>query len=267
MSPIPNSKEIVASIDSFSSQNYRIIPRFCHSFVINEQQYLPIYHESRYLNISLSTYERLTNKNDLCLVHQGVEFRYLPIALDPYILGLWFANQTTATDMVIRKSNIMIIFYLHTFIDKFNIQYTEYDDYVIITDPRILTQMNKYNLLDSWASSAPVIPMTYKYNMKGIRAKFLEGFIDNSTTDTEIAIENKTLKDDIVFIAHSLGLLTTSRYKDKIWYVTVINNTTDLITQHKNDFRIAKIPNSDALRIGIVGTMSPAILLGDFTVI
>ena len=167
--------------------------------------------------------------------------------------------------MILPKSNITVIFYIQSFLEKFNIKHIEYEDYVVITDARILKHLEKFGLLLN-TDDIPVIPSAYKYNVKAIRAKFLQGFIDSSET-TEIAIENKALKDDILFIAHSLGLLTVSKYKNKIWYVKVIYNDAEMTVERKNDFKIAKIPNMDALCVGIVGSTSPAIFLADFTVI
>jgi hypothetical protein len=268
LSPIANNKEIVASIDTFQSQNYMVIPRYCNSsFVINEHQTLPIFHGNRYINVSLPTYEKLSNKNDIFLVHEATEFQYTAIGLDPYIFGVWFSHyaKNPTFEMILPKSNITTIFYIQSFLEKFNIKHIECDDYVVITDARLLKYMEKYGFLFD-TDEAPVIPNVYKYNMKSIRAKFLQGFID-STDTTEVAIGNKTLKDDILFIAHSLGLLTATKYKNKMWYVTVIYNDAEMTVERKNDFKIAKIPNMDALCVGIIGTTSPAIFLADFTVI
>ena len=269
LSPIANSKEIVASIDPFQSQNYMVIPRYCNSsFVINEHQNLPIYHDNRYLNVALSTYEKLSNKSDIFLVHEATDFQFTTVGLDPYIFGVWFshyAKNPATFEMILPKSNITIIFYIQSFLEKFNIKHIEYEDYVVITDARILKHLEKYGLLLN-TDEPPVIPSVYKYNVKIIRAKFLQGFIDSSEK-SEIAIGNKALKDDILFIAHSLGLLTATKYKNKIWYITVIYNDAEMTVERKNDFKIAKIPNMDALCVGIIGSTSPAIFLADFTVI
>ena len=245
-----------------------VIPRYCNSsFVINEHQTLPIFHDNRYINVSLPTYEKLSNKNDIFLVHEATEFQYTAIGLDPYIFGVWFSHyaKNPTFEMILPKSNITTIFYIQSFLEKFNIKHIEYENYAVITDARLLKYMEKYGFLFD-TDEAPVIPTVYKYNAKSIRAKFLQGFLDSSET-TEVAIENKTLKDDILFIAHSLGLLTTTKYKNKVWYITVIYNDAEMTVERKNDFKIAKIPNMDALCVGIVGTTSPAIFLADFTVI
>lgn len=266
LSPIPNAKVIVGSIHPFQSQNYMIIPRFCNTpFLVNENTLLPIKHENSYLFISIQRYQQLTNKNNIGLVHEPADFTQYPIKIDPYILGIWFNhNRRTSNLIILPKTTVTVIFYIQAFLDKFNVQHTDHDDCVIITDKRILHYMKLYNLTSS--SSYPKIPTPFMYNVRPVREKFLAGFIDNNITD-QILIVDEQLKDDILFIAHSLGHLTITKYKDKMWYVTITytNNEIDL-NPCNNDFKVAKIPYQDALCVGLVGgPMSSAIYLSDFT--
>ena len=270
LSPIPNAKVIVGSIHPFNSPNYMIIPRFCNtSFFVNENTLLPIKCDGKYMLLNTQRYEQLTNKAGIELVHEAGDFPTTPITIDPYILGIWFNhNHRTSNLMILPKSTVTVILFIQSFLDKFKIQHTDYEDYVIITDKRLLQHMKAHNLLfTSPSSSPPKVPTKYIFNNRSIREKFLAGFIDNNITD-EIQIFDENLKNDIVYIAHSLGHLTATKHKNKVWYVTIMHRTDNEIQVHRNDFKMAKVPYNDVLCLGLIGgSMPPAFFLSDFTVL
>ena len=83
----------VLSIFPFKSQNYRIIPRFKKSFVINEFQSLPVMTmDEKVFLINVNQFYNYVNRNDFSLLHDEVNFTDQQVTLEPYILGCWLAT-------------------------------------------------------------------------------------------------------------------------------------------------------------------------------
>lgn len=255
-----NEQRRITNITTYKSQNYMFISRYCNSpFIINENHYLPVVLDNNYVLVNVKVYLSITNKSNIFLIRQPVDLKHTPISIEPYLLGIWFSN-CDRNDQVLLfpKSNVTIILFLISFVEKFDLEYEDMEDDIIITDNRVVSHFEKYGLFEDYS----MIPDFIKYNNVITRQRFLAGFIDNNNTP-EITITNKQMKDDICYIAHSLGLLTSTKTRNKIWYITILYNNSQIIT---NDFKVAKIPNDDCICLEITGT-SPGILLADFTVI
>ena len=255
-----NEERRITNIKTSKSQNYMFISRYCNSpFIINENHYLPVILDTNYVLVNVKTYLSITNKSNIYLIRQSVDLNHIPITIEPYLLGIWF-NNYNRNDQVLSfpKSNVTIILFLMSFLNKFDLEYEDMEDDIIITDNRVVSQFENYGLFEDYS----MIPDFIKYNNVITRQRFLAGFIDNNNTP-EITITNKQMKDDICYIAHSIGLLTSTKTSHKIWYTTILYNNSQIIT---NDFKVAKIPNDDCICLEITGT-SPGILLADFTVI
>jgi hypothetical protein len=160
----------------------------------------------------------------------------------------------------------MVDLSIDNFLESFNISHVEHDTYYIITDARVINIMKRYNLYKPNATHYPKIPYEYIYNIKSVREHFLKGLVE--CCNEEIPIIDKQLKDDIVFIAHSLGHLSRTRFKDNTWFVTIsFSHKDSVVYDLKNDFKVAETPYQEALCVGVVGSPTPAIFLSDFTVI
>jgi hypothetical protein len=258
LSSIPNEERIIKSISEHSSTNYLVISRYCNSpFMISEMHNLPVLIGNQVVLMNIKDFKKFEPKNIISLIHEPVELERIYVTLEPYILGIWLNNYDIIPSRVrFLKKNITIIMFVFDFVDKFNLEHFDTDDYIEITDKRLIAQFHNNDLFNN-----PTIPDRYKYNKKSLRSRLLAGFLDNNLTP-EVEIQTKRLKDDFCYVVHSLGLLTQTRRKNSKWYVTIMQNVSIM-----NDFRVAKLEDDyKCLCLEITG-MSPGILLPDFTMI
>ena len=258
LNSIPTEERIIKSISEHSSTNYLVIPRYCNSpFMISDMHNLPVLIGNQVLLMNIKDFKKFEPKNIISLIHEPVELERIYVTLEPYILGIWLNNyDITPSRVRFLKKNITIIMFIFDFVDKFNLEHFDTDDYIEITDKRLIAQFHNNDLFNN-----PTIPDRYKYNKKSLRSRLLAGFLDNNLTP-EVEIKTKRLKDDFCYLVHSLGLLTQTRRKDSKWYVTIMQNVSIM-----NDFRVAKLEDDHkCLCLEITG-MSPGILLPDFTMI
>ena len=258
LNSIPTEERIIKSISEHSSTNYLVIPRYCNSpFMISDMHNLPVLIGNQVLLMNIKDFKKFEPKNIISLIHEPVELERIYVTLEPYILGIWLNNyDITPSRVRFLKKNITIIMSIFDFVDKFNLEHFDTDDYIEITDKRLIAQFHNNDLFNN-----PTIPDRYKYNKKSLRSRLLAGFLDNNLTP-EVEIKTKRLKDDFCYLVHSLGLLTQTRRKDSKWYVTIMQNVSIM-----NDFRVAKLEDDHkCLCLEITG-MSPGILLPDFTMI
>lgn len=165
----------------------------------------------------LSVYKRNRVKNDripsgveyVCKImnHNGVILPYKETKVDPYTFGLLLG------DGCFRHKSC----YFTQLEDDFNIE-SKYIPYNIVKwnvkyGYRIDIQnwksiLNEYGLNNA-KSEDKFIPDEYKYNSKGVRLNILRGLFDTDGTSNrgvpELVTVSERLRDDIIFIARSLG--------------------------------------------------------------
>lgn len=256
-------ERIITKITNFKSTNYVVIPRFCNSsFIINESHYIPVNVDSRDTLINAKTFfkQSTDTKKTISLIHIPIELQLIPVTLEPYLLAFWLINNDNTNTIKLPKSNIPFLLFLLNFIEKFNLKYEESDDFILFTDHRLIKQFEKYDLFAN-----PRIPNEYKYNNLNTRHRLIRGFLDNNDQYT-IVLPNKNLKEDVCFVAHSLGYLTQSKRNNDQYIVQVFYNSNSTILQQINDFKVAEFHDDSCLCIELTGS-SIGILLPDFTVI
>ena len=158
-----------------------------------------------YLNLSKSS------RNNLKGYRVGVEFPVKKVDFDPYIIGLWLGDGSQR-DPLITSQDATILHYLQKTLPKYDLSlnYLDKYDYRIsgytgdIGSNKFLEVLKKYNIRNN-----KHIPDDYKINSRDIRLQVLAGLIDSDgSADNkgyEITQKNKTLADDIVYLARSLG--------------------------------------------------------------
>ena len=181
------------------------------------EKYIQDINENQYLEISVKNYLKLSNKlqsNFKCYM-TGVDFNEKYIELDPYMLGIWLANNKNTdkyTDKYIGNSievnttNSKILKYFRDNLYKYNCYFDYKDDcgYTIRSCEnrnQFLEKLMKYDLKH--------IPFNYKCNSRSIRLSLLSGLIDSYgkyKNGNYILIQtNKTLTEDISYLCRSLG--------------------------------------------------------------
>lgn len=164
--------------------------------------------------IEVDDYMKLakSRKHHLLAYRTGVEWEEKDVKIDPYFLGLWLGDGT-ASNTEITSIDPEIIDYVREYAERLGMRMTSKNDgyhYSVVGDGKkgnnfLLNILRSYNLTNN-----KHIPHDYKVNSRAIRLQLLAGLIDTdgylaNNSYYEITQKNKTLADDIVFVARSLG--------------------------------------------------------------
>ena len=165
-----------------------------------------------------------TMKRELKGYRKGVEFEHKEVGFDPYIVGLWFGDGSKRGP-VISNQESTVIAYLKRNLPKYGLtlNFQSGYDYRISGSGKtagnpMLNFLKNYDLINN-----KHIPNILKCNDRQTRLKVLAGFLDTdgsySAKDKcfEITQKLKTLADDILFLARSLGFAAYCTMKKGTW--------------------------------------------------
>jgi ATP-dependent Lon protease len=183
------------------------------------------------VEITVKNYLKLSNdiKSKLKGYKTGVEFQTKEVDFDPYIIGLWLGDETSAKSEITTQDS-RILYYVREKLKKYNLnlKYSNGYTYTIVSDIKQNTQksMNKFNnvLKHHNLFNNKHIPDDYKINDRNTRLQILAGLIDtngyyNKTMKNfEITQKSKRLSDDIVYLANSLGFRASQNEVSKSMY-------------------------------------------------
>jgi hypothetical protein len=229
----------------------------------------------------------------------GVEFPEVETALDPYLLGLWLGDGWKDCP-VITNIDSEVINYLYEIANKMTglnlIPRKNHPSYSFTSDTgRKRANMFLNELQDQNLICNKHIPLIYKCNSREKRLRLLAGLIDTdgslSNNCYDIIQKSKTLTDDILYLARSLGFAAHTKecqksctYKGEkktgtYWRTTISGNIIDipvLIPRKKaNPRKQIKDPLKTGLTVekldvgkyyGFEIDGNHRFLLGDFTV-
>ena len=166
----------------------------------------------------------------------GVSFPEKSVDIDPYCLGIWLGDGTSATSEI---TNIdpEVIEYINKYFETLGCVVTKKGSEPSITyrisshegtkgKNIFLNFLRKYDLLNN-----KHIPLDYKANSRENRLLLLagildtDGYYDNSSNVFEISQKNQILLDDIVYIARSLGFSAYKKEVNKICTNTGVEGT------------------------------------------
>jgi len=176
---------------------------------------------NEYLTISVKEYLKLPKyvRHDLKGYKVGVEFPEKEVDLEPYALGYWLGDGTSAEAQITTQEEVVVEYfqkyikqlggYVHQGKDsakcRASLHYTfrkcEFKNY-----------LRKHNLLKN-----KHIPYIYKCNSRKNRLKLLAGLIDSDgyygkrCKCYEIIQKNSKLSEDIVYLCRSLGFACYSK--------------------------------------------------------
>jgi hypothetical protein len=149
----------------------------------------------------------------------GVEWSEKELEIDPYLLGLWLGDGTSATSEITNIDKEVLDFCEHyasinklKFNKKGNSKYTyRFSSIDKEHSNELLKSLRRYNLINN-----KHIPFDYKVNSRENRLQMLagiidtDGYLDIKNHNYDIILKSEVLIDDIIFIARSLGF---SAYK------------------------------------------------------
>jgi hypothetical protein len=154
----------------------------------------------------------------------GVEWAEKDVTIDPYFLGLWLGDGTSAC-LNITNIDKEVIDYCKEYAESLQLCFNELEAkyrYSITSESKtkgnnyLLNEFNKYNLIKN-----KHIPFDYKINSRDVRLKLLaglidtDGYFDSKGKYFEITQKNKILAEDILFISRSLGFSSTIKEVEK----------------------------------------------------
>jgi len=220
-----STPRIVESLARGRDQMFKVTSVKGDSYVVNSEHILCLQHTSErntVFEITVTEFLKLSKKlqRNLKGYRTAINFPYKPIDFDPYILGVWLGDGSQR-DPVISSQDSAILFYLREFCQRNHsvLTFQSGYDYRISSVSRhqenvFLSFLKRYNLLNN-----KHVPELYKVNSEEVRLQVLAGLMDTdgtlSNNTYEIIQKSKQITDDIVFLARSLGLATTTRIVEK----------------------------------------------------
>ncbi|ARF12660.1 phosphoenolpyruvate carboxykinase, partial [Klosneuvirus KNV1] len=218
-------------------QLYEISNRKGTNYVVNESHILSLKAHPDHLNmyktdgdiidISVKDYltklpKSYTNGKDgnglLCGYRVPVNFSEKQVDFDPYIIGYWLGDGTSAEPQITTVDKEVIQYFNKKLKDyglELKVRMEDDITYRIIGSGEIYRQKGsnafrnaliKYNLYNN-----KHIPIEYKCNSKDIRLSILagildsDGYYDNKGKGYDVTLKSEKLLDDIIYLARSLG--------------------------------------------------------------
>jgi len=183
---------------------------------------------SRYFTISVNDYLKLPKSYHgfLSGYKRGIAFPERCVYFDPYILGVWLGDGTSAkTEITNQEASVLK--YLAKKLPDYNcyLHYTgrEYSYRVNTINP--MRRHQRTNMFSKFLSDFDLynskhIPDIYKYNSRDTRLKLLAGLIDTNgylgvDNTFEIIQKSDRLANDILYLVRSLGFACYSRITTK----------------------------------------------------
>lgn len=232
-----SSKRTVIGLTRGNAKMYKVIPTKGIPFTVSENHTLTLKRTNttnhpelngNIVNISVKDYLQQTKtfKHLHKLYRTSVEFKEKYLYYEPYYIGLWLGDGTIRdTSINSGIDEIEIEEYLKYFCDKYNYQYSKSLDKRgskavthHITQNRVhVNELKQFLTTKCIVYNEKRVPKEYLINSRENRLQVLAGLIDSDGSFTrgcfDFITKYKGLKDDIVFLAQSVGLCATTRKK------------------------------------------------------
>lgn len=210
------------------SRMIKIIPNKGNPFVINDEHILSLKRTRKKINdskageiidISFKEWEKKskTFKHLHKLFRVGVNFKYTKFNIDPYFMGLYLGDGSTAGEQVIITTNDNeIIDYIKNYCFKNDLDINKRKlGYYLSSKEKtknknfLLNELKKLNLFKR-KSGEKFIPISYKTASREQRLQLLAGLIDSDGSliknNFDFISRSYTLAEDVAFLCRSLGL-------------------------------------------------------------
>lgn len=167
------------------------------------------------IDISVEKYINTPNFQNYSFGYKTcVEFKDLPIKVDPYFIGFWIGDSNNENTKLRNNKDINIYFLIYI---KNMRSYVKYNTNELLYEEdvngnreiQLFTHLKNYDLINN-----KYIPIYYKTNTIEVRLKLLAGIIDNAIhadikNSVKISVRWQELANDIVFLCRSLGFVST----------------------------------------------------------
>jgi len=230
-----NVKELCHDFDEM----YKIIPIKGESYIVNKKHDLVLmctgYNNIKKGYKQIISVEDYLNKSETwkrrfkLFRSPGVDWVKKEVSIDPYMLGLWLGDGTSATSEITNMDEA-VVNYIENYAENNDLEVTLKSTYTYRIRSKegtkykntLLNSLTNYNLINN-----KHIPHDFKINSRENKLKLLAGIIDTDgyadNCEYEIIQKNERLLDDIIFVARSLGFAAYKKkekkscvYKDEI---------------------------------------------------
>jgi hypothetical protein len=159
------------------------------------------------------------------LFRTGLEFPAVSVTMDPYLIGYWLGDGTSAAPQI-TTADPEIVAYFTENLKQYNchlhqVGTREYTYNITSNSVSKTTGCNKFRnaLVDYNLLNNKHIPTDYLYNTRDIRLKVLAGLIDSDghykshNYDFTMSEKYEKLIDNLIFLARSLGFACYKEFK------------------------------------------------------
>lgn len=183
---------------------------------------------SNIYNISVNDWFNQSNhfKKSMKGYRVGVDFSHKEVKINPYYLGVWLGDGTRNCPSI-TNIDAEVIDEIKKEAERRNLKVREYNlSYSIfseknskkppgksLSDNSLFEDLKYYNLIHSYrnknSTGSKHIPFDYKTNDRNVRLELLAGLMDSDGSESNSGYDfinkNKTLANDVLFLARSLG--------------------------------------------------------------
>ena len=248
MGPDSKPRNVLSTVSGRDTM-YKVTPVRGDSYTVNSEHILTLsaritrgpFVRGNLYDISVKEYLSLSDyyQKNLFSVRSGeIAFPEQEVLFDPYLYGLWLGDGHKHSPSITTGDDILCE-YISNFTMENGLSLSEYPEKGNCRRLNIVTRGRKYNPFLSFISSSvcenkKYIRKEYLVNSSSIRLQLLAGLIDTDgylspTNCFELTTVSKTMSENILFLARSLGLMATCAdkiVKDKKYYR--INITGDI---------------------------------------
>ena len=261
---IDSNKRTVKKIGSGFGDIVSIVPMKGKSFCVNREHILSLKNTTTDETVNISVNEYLAKNKTFKHLHKlysvPVEFKEREITLEPYWLGLWLGDGDSR-DSRITNVDKEVIDYIEDYSERIGLIFTEYKypnrapSYKM---SRGKEQIIKWSIVGMLKNMGLIknkhIPENYKINSRKNRLELLAGLLDSDGYYHhgffEITTVSQILKDDIFFLARSLGFMVTYRIKDGYYRMNIIGDVSVIPTRIKRKKATHRKMNKNPLHTG-----------------
>ncbi|HMP28072.1 MAG TPA: Hint domain-containing homing endonuclease [Saprospiraceae bacterium] len=207
------------------------------SYIVNEPHILSLMKlDGTLVDISVSDYLKLPNKDEYYGYKRGVDFVGQKIPFDPYLFGTWILlGKTLKIYNGPAVQSLNEEFNRHGIVKKdsgLNEEYMELERFKGVPLPYI----EDANFV------ADHIPIEYLRNSRTVRLQLLAGLIDNygaiKLDNSFEIVSNAQLKDDVLYLIRSLGFICNYRYTAYGYLFTIYGDVKNIPTRLVNTYAI-----------------------------
>lgn len=310
----PDSRpRLVLRISQGHGPLYRIIPVKGESWVCNDAHILTLTGTSRHIgevrDVALRDYLRDTHPTpdgrmdkEWKLWRAGVEFPERPTDLDPYLVGLWLGDGTFDAPVITNASPVIEDYCMavagHYGCELVSTEVPAHNTRSLRFRVGPRGETGRHTPHAIWRGLAALrvnrekrIPLAYRANTRAVRLSVLAGLLDTDGYLAhgyyEISTKHTGLKDDLLFLARSLGFaayatetagrIAATGFTGDYWRISIAGDITSIpcrlhTAAPRTQIKRTNVTGWDAEEIGTGDyygfTLSGdgRFLLGDFTV-